>query len=499
MRDSDAPAPSSGDRSGELRLLIRDLVRKTRRERGMSQVELGAALGWTRFQVIRIEKGGREVAIEEAAELDRVLGINQLEDLARSLRRAAGNTDNRRDVIVSSLLRGTPALESVTIVVADDLDVFGALYDPARDAMRLEARDITVVFPSLERERQLFGANPLWGHFEYQIEHLTDLQRGETGAAVNIQIYESDRVVCSAVTASTRTGTQSAFWPPVPAVGGVRGAELPVTLTDSNEIGERLRSHVNHLLEGVAPIRTNEALCRVDDVSFEPRFTRYFAVGADEEDEVASDEGFAVSLVLATALCPRKHYGVGKRMILYRRPSSRHDHGLLSLFSNNVDDVDIRGARSIEDDAELERVRSTRGALAAIYDINDYLAAKGGVIPDVAFQLAASRELKMFGLDVASSRLRLVTLPPELCLIRKSGPDGQTRAAVAPRLLLLELDSSGNQPELDALAAAGGSDVVGMDDIAEFASNGGLNSFLVTAWESGFLSGLLKEIGVVRR
>lgn len=495
----DPEALVSTDRANELRTQIRDLIRATRRERGLSQAELGTALGLTRFIIIRIEKGERDITAAEAEELDRILELTQLAGLARRLHKATGNNDNQRDPVVSSLLRDTPALESVSIVVADDLDVFNTIYDAARDAMRLDAREIKIVFPSAERERQLFGGNPLWGYYEYQIKHLTDLQGGEAGPVGNLQVYESDRVVCSAVIASTRTGTQSIFWPPMPVKDGIHGAGLPVIPTDSNETNERLKAHVEHLLEHSEPLRINEALCRFDNGATDPQFTRYFAVGTDEEDDVAGDEGFAVSLVLATALCPRKHYGVGTRVIMYKRPSSRHDHGLLSLFSNNVDDADIRAARALERGAEPDQVRSTRGALAATLDINDYLTAHEGVIPDLAFQIAAARELKMFGLDVRTERLKRVKLPPELRLIHKSGPHGQSRAAVAPHLFLLELTPAGPEPELDVLSNAADSEVIGIDDIAEFAGEGRLNSFLLEAQKSGFLTELMGKAGVGRR
>jgi transcriptional regulator with XRE-family HTH domain len=499
MPDPEATVPGYAGRASELRAQIRDLIRKGRRDRGMSQAELGSALGSNRFLIIRIEKGERDVTVDEAAELDRVLELSQLETLARRLHKAAGNSDNQRDSVVSSLLRETPALESVTIVAADDLDVFGMIYDAGRDTMRLEAREIKVVFPSAQREIALYGRESLWGYYEYQIKHLADLQSGETGALGNLQIYESDRVVGSVVIAGTRTGIRSVFWPPVQTADGISGNGLPVMLTDSNETGERLRAHVDYLLEHSEPLRTNEALCRMDKSSPDPSFTRYFAVGTDDEEDVADDEGFAVSLVLATALCPRRHYGVGKRVILYKRPSSRHDHGLLSLFSNNVDDVDIRGARALEGSGRLDRIRSTRGALAATLDVNDYLTGKGGIIPDLAFQLAAARELKMFGLDIDSERLRRVELPPELRLIHKSGPEGEHRAAVVPHLFILDLDPSGPDPELDVLSTAADSEVIGIDDIAEFAASGRLNSFLVSAKEIGFLTELMNGIGVAKR
>lgn len=490
-----APVPAD-DRANELRTQIRDLIRTTRRLRGMSQADLGSLLGSNRFLIIRIEKGERDITVDEAEDLDRALELTQLAGLARRLHTAVGTDDNGRDPALSALLRDTTGLESVVIVVADDLDVFGTIYDAGRDVMRLSAREVKVVFPSAERERQMFGGNPLWGYYEYQIKHLADLQGGEAGPSGNIGVYESDRVICSAVVASTRSGTQSIFWPPLPTPDGISGSRLPVVPTDSNETNQRLKAHVEYLLDGQEPLQTNEALCRFDDGAPDPRFTRYFAVGTDEEEDVAPDEGFAVSLVLATALCPRKHYGVGVRVIMYKRPSSRRDRGLLSLFSNNVDDTDIRAARALEQGEQPDQVRSTRGALAATLDINDYLTAKGGVIPDLAFQLAAARELKMFGLDVRTDRLKRVRLPPELRLIRKADSHGRNRAAVAPHLFVLELDPSGPKPELDVLSSAADSEVIGIDDIAE---SDRLNSFLVTARDNGFLTELMQRFGVAKR
>jgi hypothetical protein len=355
---------------------------------------------------------------------------------------------------------------------------------------------VKIIFPTAERERQLFGGNPLWGYFEYQIKHLSDLQASENGPSGNLRVYESDRVTASCVIASTRTGTQSAYWPVLPTGTTVQGGRLPVTVTDDIYTNGRLEAHVDHLLADREPLRANEALCRLDEVSAKPRFTRYFAVGTDQEEDVAEDEGFAVSLVLATALCPRKHYGVGLRVIMYQRPSARQDRGRLSLFSNNVDDADIRGARAIEEGAKRDETRSTRGALAATLDINDYLEAKDGVIPDQAFQIAGARELAMFGLSVRTERLTRVELPPELQLIHKPVVDGRQRAAVAPHVFVLRLEASGAEPELDVLSRTADSEVIGVDDIAESKK---LNSFLVTARECGFLIPLLENLGVAKR
>ena len=105
----------------------------------------------------------------------------------------------------------------------------------------------------------------------------------------------------------------------------------------------------------------------------------------------------------------------------------------------------------------------------------------------------------MFGLDVRPDRLKRVGLPEQLRLIQKERPDGQHRAAVAPHLFVLELEPSGPDPELDILSNSADSEVIGIDDIAEFAADGRLNSFLVSALESGFLTELMQKIGVAKR
>jgi DNA-binding XRE family transcriptional regulator len=486
---------SQDERATELRAHLREVVRTARQLLKLSQADLGSAIGSNRYVIMRIEKGEQDPTLEQARKLDRVLG-SEVTSLVERLNKVAGAGDNQRDSVFRGLFRDAQPMESVTVVVADDLDVFGTVYDSGADSARLDARSVRIIFPTAARERELFGGNPLWGHFEYQIKHLSDLQGSENGPSGDLRVYESDRVTASCVIASTRTGTQSAYWPALPTGTTVAGGRLPVTVTDDITTTGRLEAHVDHLLAGREPLRTNEALCRLDEASAKPRFTRYFAVGSDQEEDVAEDEGFAVSLVLAIALCPRKHYGVAPRVIMYQRPSARHDRGRLSLFSNNVDDADIRSARALEERTERDETRSTRGALAATLDINDYLVARDGVIPEHAFQLAAARELAMFGLSVNSDRFDRVDLPPELQLIRKPVVDGRPRAAVVPQVFVLRLDASGAEPELDVLSRTADSEVVGIDDIAE---SGKLNSFLVTARECGFLVPLLEKFGVAKR
>ncbi len=64
--DMTEPETVAADRANELRTKIRDLIRATRRRLGMSQADLGSALGSNRFLIIRMEKGEREITVGEA-------------------------------------------------------------------------------------------------------------------------------------------------------------------------------------------------------------------------------------------------------------------------------------------------------------------------------------------------------------------------------------------------------------------------------------------------
>jgi hypothetical protein len=101
----------------------------------------------------------------------------------------------------------------------------------------------------------------------------------------------------------------------------------------------------------------------------------------------------------------------------------------------------------------------------------------------------------MFDLDIVPERLKRIPLPPELQLIRKGTAEGRRRAAVAPRLYLLELET-GPRPELDALRFAADIEELGTKDLAE---SDRLNDFLLVARECGFLAPLLRELKVVEQ
>jgi hypothetical protein len=246
------------------------------------------------------------------------------------------------------------------------------------------------------------------------------------------------------------------------------------------------------------PVRSNEALCRVErsDAGAAPRFTRYFTVGEDQEEDVDSSEGVAVAIILVVALCPRKRYGVGRRIVTSMRANSRQDHvRRRSLFAKTVEHIDIRRARAVETGQPADEQHSAQSALAAAIDIDDYLVSKDKIVPELAFRIAAAREMAMFGLDIALDRFEPAELPPDLWLIEKPDTNGHKRASIAPRLFLLELETHPT-PELVTLQASSYVEEVGALDIME---DEGLNSFLAAAKKSDFLPELLAKNRIVDR
>lgn len=481
-----------------LRRDIRAMIRRSRREKRLTQAELGRQVNTSRFTINRIESGSFDVASHLVEPLAEVLDLPDLVTLVAQRDNLLVATVNERDLVVRRLLN-TPSVRKVVIASVDDLNIYEMLFPGRSNMPILSVQDIDIIFPSVARERQLFnGRRPLYGHVEYQIKRLSDLQGSDDYSAANLRIHESDSILSSCAIVSTRAGTECAFWPLIPAPERTSDAALPVvTSVDPNTTG-RFEAYVAELIRASEPIHTNEALCQRAAAESGPRFTRFFSVGSDQEDDVDENEGFAVSLILVVALCTRKHYGIKRRLITYKRPSLLQDRERLSLFSNNVNDIDIRAARALAEKQAPEERRSTGGALASAIDISGYLAANSGLIPDLAYRLAASREFATFNLSVEPDRLRSVTLPDNLNLIHKASFGGHSRAAVAPRLFVLELgmDAARDQPELDVLRANADVEEVGLEDIR---NSSHLNDFLLASRDCGFLLPLLADLRIAEQ
>jgi hypothetical protein len=402
--------------------------------------------------------------------------------------------DNTRDTVAKRML-AAPGLQRVRVVLADDFNLYRYVHERVADDARLRCNDIEIVVPTIARGRALFGdASLMYGRIEYQIKRLLDLKKSKFYASNSLRLYESDDVIASMLVATTPSGTVAAVWPPMPVrhkPHDIAAAILPVGRTvDPIAVGQ-LNSHVDHLIGDNETVKSNEALCLVDPDGGEtspPAFTRYFTVGEDQEEDIDSGEGTAVALIMVIALCPRKRYGVRRRVIAYQRAHSRKDRRR-SLFSNSVEEIDIRRARAAEKGWQIDERRSTRGALAAALDTTEFLAEHNGLIPNSAFQFAAAREMAMFDLAVAPDRFEPIPLPPELRLIDKP------QAAIAPRLFVLELNTQ-PEPELAKLQEVADVDEVGTRDL-EVAEN--LNDFLADAKEHGFLGELLTRYGIAPR
>jgi DNA-binding XRE family transcriptional regulator len=485
--------------AGGLSLRIRNLLRKARQTRNLTQAELGRLVGASRFTINRVEAGVTDVTPELAEQLAEVLALPEVVALVAQRDGPVASVSNTRDAVVTRML-SAPGLRQVRVVLADELNLYQLVHIRSDGDSVLRANDIEVVIPTVRRERELFGdTGPLYGHIEYQIKRLLDLKKSEFYASNSLRLYESDSVIASVLIASTATATEAALWPPLAIRGKANdlATALPVGVTVDQHAIAQLESHLDSLISEQDTIKNNEALCRIVAAT-EQRpvpppgvFTRYFTVGEDQEEDIDDTEGTAVALILVIALCPRRRHGVGRRVILYRRAQARQDR-VRSLFSNTVEDIDVQRARATEQGIATDDRRSTRGALAAALDVNDFLDHHSGVVPDLAFQYAAAREMAMFDLAVEPDRFQPVPLPGPLHLIRKPG----TRAAIAPRLFVLELGTERRKPELATLQAKADVEEVGIRDLLDEHE---MNDFLVQARDNGFLADVLAQYRVVER
>lgn len=483
-----------------LRLRIRTLIRKARQDRNITQTDLGRLVGASRFTINRVEAGVTDVTPDLAEQLAQVLNLREIISLVAQRDGPISPTSNTRDAVVSRML-SAPGLRRVRVVLADELNLYRLVHIRSGDDSVLRSPDVEVVVPTIRRGRELFGdASPLYGHIEYQIKRLLDLKKSESYASNSLRIYESDAVIASVVIASTATATEAALWPPMAVrskPNELEAATMPVGVTVDPHAIAQLESHLDSLIGERDTIKSNEVLCRVVPPTEQqpdppaPVFTRYFTVGEDQEEDIDDTEGTAVALVLVIALCPRKRHGVGRRAIIYRRAQARQDR-LRSLFSNTVEDIDVQRARAREQGIVTDERRSTRGALAAALDVNNFLYEHSDVVPDLAYQYAAAREMAMFDLAIDPERFQPILLPPNLRLIRKPG----TRAAIAPRLYVLELGTDQRAPELATLQAKADVAEVGIRDLLDEPQ---INDFLAEARESGFLAEVLARCRVVER
>ena len=91
----------------------------------------------------------------------------------------------------------------------------------------------------------------------------------------------------------------------------------------------------------------------------------------------------------------------------------------------------------------------------------------------------------MFDLDIDPERFEPVALPHRCGSSSKPATAVRRRAAIAPRLFVLELRSDPTEPELTHLQQKAPVEEVGLDDLME---DPDLNDFLAESRASGFLT-----------
>jgi transcriptional regulator with XRE-family HTH domain len=95
---------------------ISERVRELRKSQGMSQVELGEALGKGRLSITKLEQGQRAVTIEEAYALAQALGVSIIELLGERETQAEEKGVELRFEVTVKLLpsrEGQPSPEEI--------------------------------------------------------------------------------------------------------------------------------------------------------------------------------------------------------------------------------------------------------------------------------------------------------------------------------------------------------------------------------------------------
>jgi DNA-binding XRE family transcriptional regulator len=449
------------------------VIREARDQLDLSQVDVGAQAGVSRYPIHRVEAERQDLSRGLAEKLAKVLGRPQLIDLVEQ--RIQAETRDRpqtshgayrsRDEKLHELLRA-PSLDRLVIVLADDFDVVTLLQEH-----RLNLPSTTsVIFPSELRQTDLEGASgrqlPTWD-VQGRINDLfaavapggsLNPSNGQGGADYeSIRLYESDLVRQSLVLVGSPGGPQCATWPCIPGAGVIDPEAVPAAVTSDPMFLRHVEEHVSLLLAERQPLTHLKAVVTVKDESDtvgakgdeqgrgEARhdLSRFFSLGQDtEEDWVdAADAdgqntatyGFAVALVLIHGYIDRPGRSIARRILL---PIGS---GGYELFSAHISDEDLRIAYP---DAQTEeatswRERSTRTAKNAKDDF--MLTSQAPVVSSDDFRRAAVHGIKdELGVSVTESWLDELKLPPDLWGVEKC-QDSRRMLSVIPRLFALDL------------------------------------------------------------
>lgn len=482
-----------------VREVIRREMRLARRSKSMSQEALGKLVSTSRFTINRLENGQAELHPELADRIDEQLGTT----LVALVAKRDQVPDANRDAIAYRLLH-TPNLQRVRIVLADDLDVSDLL--EGNEAIS-DAR-VEIIVPSARREKDLFGSHPVYGHLEGQLRRLGFIEPTSAPTLGDLELFESEDVLFSAIVVRSPAGMECAYWPPLMS-HDADAPPLPVVSSSDMRVAMRIDLHIDSVKAAGSSIQRIGALGILtggsdsDSKAAPIMFTRFVQQTSEGVEDLGTGEGVIAALVLVHAVCPRRGLEVGRRVVVHRRPGRSR----WSLISHSVDELDVRRAKVAGEAAgaeerRLDLTRSSVDPLEAVYEHHDYLVSgAGGSVPVRVFEEAASRELfASFGLAFDVRRLIPRPLPAALLTVDKHGADDEPIqiARVIPQLFDLELvaEKGSSRPELSVLKDHAEVEEWGVKDFEE---HDDLNDFLLRARGSGDLSAWLKDLGIVAR
>lgn len=486
-----------------MRNRIRISLREVRATAGYTQQQLAAKLGLSRFTIMRLEAGSQDLRLDQAQGIEEATGSSALVELveARDRLEHARRGAPSREVGVRSLLERT-GIHRVDVSLVDDL----ALHEFVDRNPKLANADVSVVVPTIEREKELFGDHRLSAHYERELKSLSDLS--ERRAAITV--YESKRILQPGIIVRTSTGDECAVWPLMLRGDALRGANAPIIRSQDPTVIEEFASHINWALDGqevAQPVYKNEVLGVLGDEEREDGtkpilFVGYSPHGEEDGEVERTNVGLAVSLLVVHGVTPREGLPPRRRFLLYKREHEKHDPNRWSLLSNHVDDADVRRAIARESEpAPPSEWRAFETAEDAAVRDSLTLEKQDFEIPSRAFRYAAKRELATkFGLDLndddLTNRLKPLPLPARLAQIDKFTEDTKHRRPILPSVFTLDLEKG----ELRLLRESSiETQAFGYKDLPTDGDDGVFNDFLVAAAVDGWLSDELKKLGVVEQ
>ncbi|MGW6280009.1 helix-turn-helix transcriptional regulator [Kribbella sp. NPDC055071] len=467
---TETPAAPSVDNALETRHAISRLIRTARNELGLSQAALGSRIDVSRYVINRLEGANQDLSLEHAPKLAEVLNRPELEELARAQFASPARPAQQptlRDALLEELL-GSPGLDRLVIVVADELDILALL---TRSRINLPER-VTIVFPSHARQQQLRGtAVPAAATWDVQKQITKIFEALAVGGKLHpeegpldydIKLYESDEVRQSFVLVGTAEGNQCAVWPALPNIEPHQFNVIPVAVSNESSFIQLIEAHYRDLVRDRTPLTHLKAVVVVEESNESTpagpaarhRLSSYFQLGVDSEREVAGtgggaagNFGFGVALVLVHGYAERPGRPLGRRVLLQKDLKSDPEAAQYQLVSSHISDEDLsgtgeRGPRSTSTSHEARRTLIAGDREASVTSEAFSRAARHGLLDE-------------FGADVPVGALQEIALPEPLWIVEKFDPQGHRLMPVVPRLFHLDLTPR-DREELKARIAASG-------------------------------------------